>query len=98
MKRATLIKVFGAIILLLLLLLFFRGCNPTEPLQRAMSLGDTQAVEKILKSNPSLADKPLRFGRMTPLFYATMCRNPKETIDLLVISGADINAKSGGFN
>ncbi len=72
--------------------------DPRSPLERAMSLGDTQTVEKILKSNPTLANKPFRFGNETPLFYATICRNPKTNIDLLVASGADINAKSGGFN
>lgn len=72
--------------------------DPREPLERAMALGDAQTVEKILTSNPALANKPLRFGHMTPLFYATECRNPKMNIDLLIESGADVNAKSGGFN
>ena len=35
--------------------------------------------------------------RQTPLFSAVNCKNPKEIIDLLIASGADINAKSGGF-
>jgi ankyrin repeat protein len=72
--------------------------DPRTPLERAMSLGDTHTVEKILKSNPSLANKPFRFANETPLFYATMCRNPQVNIDLLVANGADINARSGGFN
>jgi len=72
--------------------------DPREPLERAMSLGDAQKTENILKSNPALANKPLRFGHMTPLFYAIMSRNPKTNIDLLIKSGADINARSGGFN
>lgn len=72
--------------------------DPREPLERAMSLGDTRTVAHILKSNPALANKPFRFGHMTPLFYATECRNPKTNVDLLIASGADINAESGGFN
>jgi len=72
--------------------------DPRGPLERAMDHRDPQALEKILKANPSLANKPLRFGHMTPLFYATMFTNPKTNIDLLIKSGADINAKSGGFN
>ncbi len=67
-------------------------------MRRAIAFGDKQAVEKILKSNAALANKPFRFGRETPLFYAVICRNPKEIIDLLVASGADVNARSGGFS
>jgi ankyrin repeat protein len=72
--------------------------DPRSPLERDMESGDTNAVQKILKLNPSLANKFFRFGNETPLFRATETRNPKANIDLLVNSGADINAKSGGFN
>ncbi|MEI8289074.1 MAG: ankyrin repeat domain-containing protein [Verrucomicrobiota bacterium] len=72
--------------------------DPRSPLERAIVFNDTNAVEKILKSNPSLANKSFRFGNETPLFRATICNNPKANIDLLVKNGADINAKSGGFN
>lgn len=98
MKPATLVNIFGAAVLLLLLLFFFHGCNPEEPLMRAITFGDTNTIARILRSNPSLANKPFRFARETPLFYAVICRNPKETIDLLVASGADLNVRSGGFN
>lgn len=96
-------KIAMAIIVLFVAVCFYEVSpealgDSRGPLERAMSLGDTQKVEKILKSNPALANKPLRFGHMTPLFFATMCRNPKTNIDLLIASGADINAKSGGFN
>lgn len=97
MKRATLAALGGTGVLLLLLL-FLYGCNRPEPLWRAITFGDTQAVERMLKSNPSLANRPFRFGRETPLFRAVICKNPKETIDLLIASGADINARSGGFS
>jgi len=98
MKPSTPPKVFGAAILLMVLFVWFRGCNSQEPLERALSLGDTQGAAKILKAHPSLANKPLRFGHMTPVFFATMCGNSKENIDLLITNGADINARSGGFN
>jgi hypothetical protein len=39
-----------------------------EPLERALALGDTRAVEKILKSKPALANKPFRFSQETPYF------------------------------
>jgi ankyrin repeat protein len=97
MKRAAL-AVLGGIGVFLLLLLLLYSRNLPEPLWRAITFGDTRAVERILKSNPSLANKPFRFGRETPLFRAVICKNPKETIDLLIASGADINARSGGFN
>jgi|GEM_PF-525355 len=96
-------KIAIAIIVLVVAVSFYEKSpenlgDPRGPLERAMSLGDTQTVEKILKSNPSMANKPFRFGNETPLFYATMSRNPKTNIDLLVANGADINATSGGFN
>ena len=72
--------------------------DPRSSLERAVESSDTNAVEKILKSNPTLANKLFRFGNETPLFRATECRNPKANIDLLIKYGADINAKSGGFN
>src|SRR5579871_6266459 len=36
--------------------------DPRSPLERAMESGDTNAVAKILASNPALANKPFRFG------------------------------------
>jgi ankyrin repeat protein len=98
MKPVTLGRILGVGTCLLLLLFLFRGCNREDPLVRAMAIGDSAAVEKMLKSNPALANKPLEFGRQTPLLYAVGCRNPKEIIDLLIARGAEINEKSGGFN
>lgn len=72
--------------------------DPRSPLERAIESSDTNAVEKILKSNPAFANKLFRFGNETPLFRAAECNNPKANIDLLIKNGADINAKSGGFN
>jgi len=72
--------------------------DPRSPLERAIESSDTNAVEKILKSNPAFANKLFRFGNQTPLFRAAECNNPKANIDLLIKNGADINAKSGGFN
>jgi ankyrin repeat protein len=97
MKPATLAALIGAGVLFLLLL-FLYGSHRDDPLRRAIAFGDKQSVEKILKSNAALANKQFRFGRETPLFYAVICRNPKEIIDLLVASGADVNARSGGFS
>jgi len=98
-RRAKSGKDLVATAILILGSLAFSGCNrEDDSLLRAMAVGDTQAVEQILKSNPSLANKRLSFGQQTPLFYAVGCRYPKEMIDLLVAHGADINARSGGFN
>lgn len=82
----------------LVLSLLFYGCYRQEPLQLALALGDTQKVEQLLKTNPALARQPFRLGRMTPLFYATICAKPEQMINLLVANGADINERSGGFN
>ena len=98
MKPTIPAKLIGETLCLVLLLSWFCGCDPRESLQRAMEVGDAKAIDGILKSNPSQANKPFRFGDMTPLFYASMCRNPKVAIDLLMANGADINARSGGFN
>jgi ankyrin repeat protein len=98
-RRAKLGRHLVATAILILGILALSGCNRADdPLLRAMAAGDTQAVEKILKSNPSLANKRLRFGQETPLSYAVSCEHSKEMIDLLVAHGADINAKSGGFD
>jgi serine/threonine-protein phosphatase 6 regulatory ankyrin repeat subunit A/serine/threonine-protein phosphatase 6 regulatory ankyrin repeat subunit B len=98
---SNLSKIAIPIIVLIVVVCFYEASPEVlgeEPLQRALSLGDAQKVGGILKSKPALANKPLRFGHMTPLFYATMCRNPARTIDLPIKSGADINARSGGFS
>jgi ankyrin repeat protein len=90
-------KVFGAGVLLFVLLFLLRNCNREEALQRALTFGNTQAVEKILKSNPSLANKRFRMND-TPLNTAVRCQHPKETIELLLKYGADINAKGWPFD
>ena len=99
MRQVAVRRTFAAgIICLLLLVCLSRSCDPEEPLRRAIVFGDTQTVRKLLSSNASLANKSFRFANETPLFCAVTCANSKETIDLLVASGADINMKSGGFN
>ncbi len=96
--RLKVIICIGAGFLILVAILFFSGRTSFPPLERAIAFGDTDRVAEILKSKPALANKP--FGPMgdTPLLRAVSCRNPKETIDLLIAGGADINARSGGFN
>ena len=71
--------------------------DPRSPLERAIEMGDTNVVEKILKSDPSLANKRFRFGNRTPLALAVICNHPKEMIGLLADNGADINARSEPF-
>jgi cytohesin len=71
--------------------------DPRSPLERAMSAGDVQAFEKILKSNPSLANKKI-WANNTPLNAAIDYQHPKEFIDLLVKYGADINAPGWPFD
>ena len=106
MNRLGIVGALGACLLLLFLVL--QGLNSRSapghglrfgpsPLERAITLGDTNAVETILKSDRSLANKPL-LGGHTPLALAAICRNPKETIDLLLAHGADINARGSPFN
>ena len=68
-----------------------------SPLERATSFGDVQALEKILKADPSMANKRIR-GTDTPLNLAVRCQHPKETVDLLVKYGADINAPGWPFD
>jgi len=70
--------------------------DPHSPLERAMGKGDVQEFEKILKSNPSLANKKIRANN-TPLNAAIGYQHPKEFIDLLVKYGADINAPGWPF-
>jgi len=70
--------------------------DPRSPLEKAMAQGDVQAFEKILKSNPSLANKKM-WANQTPLNEAIGYPHPKEFIDLLVKYGADINARGEPF-
>jgi len=71
--------------------------DPRSPLERAMSAGDVQGFEKILKSNPSLANKKV-WANNTPLNAAIGYQHPKEFIDLLVKYGADVNATGWPFD
>ena len=70
--------------------------DPSSPLERAMSAGDVQGFEKILRSKPSLANK--KIGANNTLLNAAIgYQHSKEFIDLLVKYGADINAKGSPF-
>ena len=82
-----------------LLFLFWRSFHrdPLEPLWKAITFGNTAEVKRLLDNDPSLANKPFRFGRETPLFHAVICTNVQEVVDLLITHGADVNARSGGF-
>ena len=71
--------------------------DPRSPLERAMSANDVQGFEKILKSNPSLANKKV-WANNTPLNAAIGYQHSKEFIDLLVKYGADINAPGWPFD
>ena len=71
--------------------------DPRSPLERAMSQNDIAGFEKILKSNPALANKRI-WANNTPLNAAIGYQHPKEFIDLLVKYGADINAKGWSFD
>ena len=71
--------------------------DPRSPLERAMAQNDIEGFEKILKSNPPLANKRI-WANNTPLNAAIGYQHPKEFIDLLVKYGADINAKGWSFD
>ena len=71
--------------------------DPRSPLEQAISQGDAQGFEKILKSNLSLANKKV-WANNTPLNAAIGYQHPKEFIDLLVKYGADINARGEPFD
>lgn len=68
-----------------------------SPFEQAVIFGDLATLEKQLKANPSLANKKIRYGD-TPLNIAVGCQHPKETIDLLMKYGADINATGQPFD
>jgi ankyrin repeat protein len=65
-------------------------------LESAIRHDDTQTIEQILKSNPLLANKNIRIH--TPLIMALRSPHPKESIELLLKYGADINAKGFPFD
>jgi len=71
--------------------------DPRGPLELAMDHGDVQAFEKILKLNPSLANKKT-WAKSTPLNEVIGYPHPKEFIDLLVKYGADVNAPGWPFD
>ncbi|MGH7973184.1 MAG: ankyrin repeat domain-containing protein, partial [Limisphaerales bacterium] len=96
--KATTVWTLGCAVVFLSALLLFLNAPKPEPLWRAIAVGDTQAVEKVLHADPSLANKPFRFGRRTPLSQAVISANAKGMIDVFVAHGADINARSGGFS
>src|ERR1039458_123081 len=82
----SVVAVFGCLFLLRILLFQAHW----SALERSISSSDRQGLEKILKANPSLANKRIR-NTDTPLNLAVRCQRPKETIDLLVKYGANIN-------
>src|ERR1019366_259875 len=89
----SVLVVFGFLFLLRIVL--FQG--HWSPLERSISTGDHQGLERILKADPSLANKRIR-NTDTPLNLAMRCQHPKETIDLLVKFGADVNAPGWPFD
>jgi hypothetical protein len=94
-------KIAIAVIVLVVAVCFYEKSPETlgdsrSGLGRAMDHGDIQALEKILKSNPSLANKKIR-NNDTPLNMAIRYQHPKEIIELLLKYGADINAKGWPF-
>jgi ankyrin repeat protein len=89
----SVVAVFGCLFLLRILLFQAHW----SALERSISSSDRQGLEKILKANPSLANKRIR-NTDTPLNLAVRCQRPKETIDLLVKYGANINAPGWPFD
>src|ERR1035441_6076862 len=81
--------------LFLLRIVLFQG--HWSPLEKSISTGDHRGLERILKADPSLANKRIR-NTDTPLNLAMRCQHPKETIDLLVKYGSDINAPGWPFD
>jgi ankyrin repeat protein len=89
----SVVVVFGCLFLLRILLFQARW----SPLERSVSTGDRQGLERILKADPTLANKRIR-NTDTPLNLAMRCQRPKEAIDLLVKYGANINAPGWPFD
>jgi ankyrin repeat protein len=100
--------VFACLALLLAGLAYFHGRlwwrqMPTHgpyvmsSFEQAIAYGDLPTLEKELKSKPSLATKRLRDSDF-PLNRAVHSAHPKETIELLLKYGADINTKGSFFN
>ena len=56
---------------------------------RAAETGDTEAVKKHINAG---IDLNMKRSGMTPLHYAALYRH-KEIMDLLVVNGANVNAK-----
>ena len=56
---------------------------------RASEIGNTEAVKKYINAGTDLNKKQ---SGMTPLHYAALYRH-KEIMDLLVVNGANVNAK-----
>jgi len=79
-------QTFLKIIVLFFLILEF-SCNGfSQDIHRAVSEGDLEKVELLLKENPLLANKEDSSGR-TPIFTAVIRRNPK-MVKLLIERGA----------
>lgn len=73
---------------ILFILVFFAN-GYSQDIHRAVSEGDHEKVESLLKENPLLVNKEDANGR-TPIFTAIMRRN-REMVKFLIEHGADIN-------
>ncbi len=80
-----------AVILILSALLF--GAGPNEDLKAAFEKGDSDAVLKLLSTDPSLLRADLGGGQ-TP-FHAAVIRGLEPVFDVILAKGADINIKDG---
>jgi ankyrin repeat protein len=99
MKLSNYAKMVGSGSVILAGFHVIRDCqfmSPWSPIEKAVTFGDAQSLDRILKSNPSLANKRFRPGG-TQLNLAARCQYPTETTDLLLKYGVDMNAEGWPF-